>query len=339
MGLINWIAIDRGIDSKVYTDNTFLVSLASDMTVYEPYHLIMPTPQASMLQLWDMINLMNDKPKQIWGFHLLTIGIDVNLNAMRFTMPEDKRTELIAGMQEFCHMPRGGRQHPLHAFQRLAGRINWSLNVYLLLKPALSHVYKKMEGKENSDAPIFVNKGVMNDLSWFLGHVHQSDGIHLLELLDWDPADTDLTAYGDASLSGLGFYFPALGVGYQSKPPANALAGNIFYLETLCMCWCIHQITDLIHANGNVSVKTLAIYTDSKNTFNVFVSVDVLITRGFKLHVILLPGKKNVVADALSRWKNVDAVQAYPGLIIDNSKSPPFIPYMPPRVTLGSCKK
>ncbi|KAJ6611520.1 hypothetical protein B0H10DRAFT_2224036 [Mycena sp. CBHHK59/15] len=313
----------------------------------------MPTPQASTLQLWDMINLMHDKPKQVWGFHLPTIGIDIDPNTMRFTMPQEKCAELIAGVQEFCHVPRGGRRHPLHAFQRLAGWINWSLNVYPLLMPALSHVYNKMEGKGNSDAPIFVNKGVMNDLTWFLRHVDQSDGIHLLKSLDWDPTDADLTAYGEASISGLGFYFPALGVGYQSKPPANAPAGNIFYLEVLCVCWCIHQIADLVLANGNVSIKTLAMYTDSKNTYDMFgtlhvkptyneilkASVDVLIAHGFKLRVILLPGKKNVVADALSRWKNVEAVQAYPSLFIDNSKSPPFIPYTPPRVTLGSHKK
>ncbi|KAJ7772338.1 hypothetical protein B0H16DRAFT_1714534 [Mycena metata] len=33
-------------------------------------------------------------------------------------------------------------------------------------------------------------------------------------------------------------------------------------------------------------------------------SVDVLIANNFQLRVFLIPGKKNVVADALSRWRN-----------------------------------
>jgi hypothetical protein len=353
MGLVTWIANDLGIDSKVYIDDTFGADLASDMEHYEPYNTLFPAPQTATLRLWDQINLPHEQPKQVWGTQLTVIGFEVDPNAMTFTMSDSKRAELLAGVEEFFHVPPGGRRHPLKMFQRLAGWVNWALNVYPLLKPALSHVYEKMEGKSNSDAAIFVNRGVVNDLTWFCRHVRSSSGVHLLSSLDWDPLEADITAYCDASLFGLGFYLPASGLGYQSKPPTAAPDDLIFYFEAFCVCWCLHQIADLVRANGRVDVKKITIWTDNSNMYDIFNSlralplyneilksaVNVLLENDFKLRVLLIPGKKNVVADALSRWKNNVAIAAHPDLLIDGSKPLPTIPYIPPRVALGAEEK
>jgi predicted solute-binding protein len=97
----------------------------------------------------------------------------------------------------------------------------------------------------------------------------------------------------------------------------------------------------------------VTIWTDNQNTYDIFNSlralplyneilksaVDVLIANDFKLRVLLLPGKKNVVADALSRWKNADALAVHPDLLIDALRPLPSIPYKPPRVALGAAKK
>ncbi|KAJ7121005.1 hypothetical protein C8R44DRAFT_623078 [Mycena epipterygia] len=353
MGLVGWIANNRGIDSNVYIDDTFSASLAHDISYYEPYKAFLPTPQTETLRLWDEITLNHEAPKQLWGALLTVIGFEVDPNAMTFTMPDSKRAELLAAVEEFCHIPAGGRRHPLRKFQQLAGWINWALNVYPLLKPALSHVYAKMEGKSASDAAIFVNRGVISDLTWFSRHVANSTGIHLLESLDWDPADADVTAYCDASLEGLGVYFPLAGLGYQSKPPAAAPDGLIFYFEAFCVAWCLHIIADLARASGRVNIRRITIWTDNSNTYNIFnslralplyneilkSSVDILIANGFKLQVLLLPGKANVVADALSRWRNDVALLNHPDLVIDGSKALPTIPYKPPRDALGAAEK
>ncbi|KAJ7439128.1 hypothetical protein FB451DRAFT_1059898 [Mycena latifolia] len=161
-----------------------------------------------------------------------------------------------------------------------------------------------------------------------------------------------MVAYCDASLDGLGVYFPAAGLGYQSKPPASAPDDLIFYLEAFCVAWALQLIPDLVRARGSV-VCTITIWTDNQNTYNIFntlrakplyneilkYAVDILLDNDFKLCVLLLPGKKNVVADALSRWRNGTAVSAHPGLLIDGSKPLPLIPYTPPRVALGAAKK
>ncbi|KAJ7905963.1 hypothetical protein B0H13DRAFT_1515626, partial [Mycena leptocephala] len=71
----------------------------------------------------------------------------------------------------------------------------------------------------------------------------------------------------------LGFYFPAAGLGYQSKPPPNAPKDRIFYYEAFCVCWCLHQIADLVRANGRTSVRKITIWTDNSNTYNIFNSL------------------------------------------------------------------
>ncbi|KAJ7934530.1 hypothetical protein B0H13DRAFT_2488363 [Mycena leptocephala] len=334
MGCVNWVANDLGIKSFVYIDDTYGADLADNMSYHLPYGDSFPTQQMQTLSLWDDISLNHERPKQLWGMQLTIIGFEVDPNAMTITMSESKRAELLAGVEEFCHVSAGGRRHSLHNFQQLAGWINWSLNVYQLLKPGLSHVYEKMEGKSQPDALIFVNSGVVKDLTWFAGHVRASSGILLLESRDWDPAEADVTAYCDASLGGLGIYFPASRLAF-------------------CVCWCLHEIARLVRANGKVVVQKITIWTDNSNTYDIFntlrakplyneilkSSVDILLGNNFKLRVLLLPGKKNVVADALSRWENSNAVSFVPELIIDASRELPTIPFTPPRDTLGDAKK
>ncbi|KAJ7117924.1 hypothetical protein C8R43DRAFT_1091113 [Mycena crocata] len=350
MGLVAWIANDRAIESNVYIDDTFSADLADDMAYYESYGALFPTAQANTMLLWDEINLFHELPKQIWGERLTIIGFEVDPNAMTITMSDSKRAELLAGVEEFCRIPPGGRRHTLNEYQQLAGWVNWSFNVFPLLKPGLSHVYEKMKGKAWLEGRMSVSRGIINDLTWFSRHVRNSTGIHLLDSLDWDPANADMVAFCDASLEGLGIYFPEIGLGYQSRPPPVAPKDIIFYFEAFCVCWCLHEIARLVRANGKVTVRKLTIWTDNSNTFDIFNSlralplyneilksaVDVLIENRFKLRVLLLPGKKNIVADALSRWDNDKAAAHHTGLLIDGSRPLPVIPYLPPRKTLGA---
>lgn len=212
-------------------------------------------------------------------------------------------------------------------------------------------MYQKMEGKSNPNALIYLNKPVVNDLQWIADHVKDSDGILLLEAIDWEPADADLVAYCDASLGGMGFYYPDLAVGCQSMPPEHAPPDNIFYLEALCVCWCIHHAVSMYN-DGDYTLSTLTVFTDSENTFHIFNSlkakpiyneilksaVDILIKHKIKLRVMLVQGKQNIVADALSRWLNSIALANCSGLVLDEFPVP-HMPFTPPRSTLGLTKK
>ena len=74
----------------------------------------------------------------------MIIGFDVNTDTMTITMLAQACTDLIAAI---CVFAKTGQRCPLHEFQRLAGWMNWSLDVYSLLHPGMSILYNKMAGK------------------------------------------------------------------------------------------------------------------------------------------------------------------------------------------------
>ncbi|KAJ7067286.1 hypothetical protein C8F01DRAFT_1208405 [Mycena amicta] len=285
----------------VYMDDNFGASLAEKVEYYAPYGDILPADQAATLNLWDELGIPHDYPKQVSGRKLTVIGFEVDTIAMTFTMVDSKHIKLLAGVEEFIRVPPGGRRHSLREFQHLAGWMNWALNVYPLLAPALSNIYDKMREKS------LLTAGVIHDLTWFSDHLRRSDGIRLLESLDWDPLDADLTIYGDASLSGLGFFVDESKSAFQAHPPGNAPSGNIFFLEALCVCWALHEIERLIKEWDEASrIRRVVIWTDSQNTYDVFnlfrakplyneilkSSIDVLLRTGLKLRVLHVEGKK-----------------------------------------------
>jgi len=99
-------------------------------------------------------------------------------------------------------------------WQRLLGWINWALNAYPLLKPALHSSYDKISGKERPKAPIFLNRSVIEDLSWLASTMESSDGICMLDAITWDPMDADLQIFCDATPTNLGFYCPKLNAAF-----------------------------------------------------------------------------------------------------------------------------
>ncbi|CCM05756.1 uncharacterized protein FIBRA_07988 [Fibroporia radiculosa] len=126
-------------------------------------------------------------------------------------------------------MPASGRRCSLRQFQELAGTLNWSFNVFPLLKPGLSNLYAKMKGKNEPNALIFVNKAIKDDLTWLVQHLHASSGVFFMGTEKWGPLDLyrgnkeDEIAYVDASGAGLGLFFPWLKVGYHCDLPSGNL--------------------------------------------------------------------------------------------------------------------
>src|SRR5271168_1844346 len=115
-------------------------------------------------------------------------------------MDDEDRNNLVRHVLDFIATAPGGTPRTLREFQELAGWINWSFNVFPLLKPALSNVYEKMSGKSESHTKIFVNKGVVHDLSCFVSKVKELNGIYLFKDIDWPIEAADITASGDACL-------------------------------------------------------------------------------------------------------------------------------------------
>jgi hypothetical protein len=131
---------------------------------------------------------------------------------MTATLPADAKRDMILFVQRFINTP--SRRQTLHDFQELMGYMNWGLNVYPLLRPALCNLYDKTRGKTKRMALIYINKAVVSDLQWFLEHVKLSSGLFFFANVDWDPyKDAELTILCDACLEGMGFWIPELLLG------------------------------------------------------------------------------------------------------------------------------
>jgi hypothetical protein len=260
----------------------------------------------------------------------------VDPKMMRVTMDEEDKGRLIQRVSDFSATAPGGTRRTLREFQQLAGWINWSFNVFPLLKPALSNVYAKIGGKSESHAKIFVSKAVTRDLDWFLSHVQKSDGVYLFEDVDWNVHQADITAYSDACMTGLGYFFENSHEGFQCVVPQNPPKDTIFYFEALAVVSVVDAVTSF-----PVVPKRLLVFSDNTNTVDIFNSlrslppyndllkftVSLLIKFNISLRVVHTPGIDNVVADSLSRFENTKAVAACPGLSISK--------FQPPRVTMG----
>ena len=338
MGLVLWIAIFVKFiqDLFGYIDDNFGFDEEGSVLWYAPYQCYYPSKQTKLLKLWDEIGLPHDKSKQEYAPVLRIIGFLIDPNLMRVFMDEEDRAKLIQRVTDFAATTPGGTRRSLQEFQQLAGWINWSFNVFPLLKPALSNIYAKIASKTEPHAKIFVSKGVQRDLSWYISHVQLSNGIYLFEDVDWDIGDADLVAFSDACLSGLRFFLQNSKEGFQCDVPQSAPKDTIFYFEALAVVSVVDAITRL-----PTIPNSLLIFSDNTNTVNIFHSlrslppyndllkytVTLLITHNVSLRVVHVPGVENSVADALSRFENKRAMHACPGLTIST--------FQPPRISMG----
>jgi hypothetical protein len=347
--LVTWIGKNEYEipDLGAYSDDSFGIEFSKNISFYEPYQRSMPSSQVTLLNMWDDLGIPHKDKKQVSGKILTIIGIEVDANNLTLTLPPENKSELVSQLKDFSRTPEGnGVKYALKDFQRLAGWFNWALNVYPLLKPALANVYAKMSHSK-PDKPLtklYVNNAIRSDLMWAVDHLSRLPGTRVLQSLDWDLNTADITAYCDASLTGLGFWFPGLSAGFWSPVPEDPPKDTIFYFEALSVLSAILQSTSF-----GFPVYKLVIYTDNLNTVHMFNTFSALpsyneILKGavdhllsdldnpIQLRVIHIPGHQNSVADALSRGHLHIVADDVPDIVIDTF-SPPLI-----RRELGATK-
>ena len=336
--LITWIAKSEcGIqDLATYCDDSFGVELMRNLTFYAPYGRDFPSAQALLLALWDQLGVPHKEKKQVFGTRLTIIGIDVDADSLTLMLPLERRSELLTQLKDFARLPEGsGVKYSLKDFQRLTGWFNWALNVYPLLRPALSNVYAKMSHAKPDKllTKLYVNNAIRSDLLWTVNHISRLPGTHILQLLDWDPSTADLTAYCDASLDGLGFWFPSLSAGFWSLILKEPLSNTIFYFEAISVLSAILHSTTM-----GLMICKLVVYTDNLNTVQIFNSLSALpeyndilkaaidhllldLTNPIQLHIIHVPGDSN---NTLSHGFLHTIIDNMPFVTIEHFEPPRF---------------
>jgi hypothetical protein len=321
---------------KDYVDDAFSFEREGELTFYSPHNTFYPTKQTRLLRLWDELGIPHDKEKQEFGSVLRIIGFEVDPNAMTVSMDIDARRDLIELIHIFAV---AGKKRTLKEFQRIAGHVNWALNVFPLLRPGLSAVYSKTAGKDHDLATLRVNAAVVSELNWVARRVEFSSGVYMLKSVEWDPRHTEsraLIIFTDASAHGMAIYIPSLKLALQCPLPPLTSEKNIFFFEALAVCSAFHSATSLIE-----SPHRLVIYSDNTNTVDIFNSLrtsapynrllisamNVILDHNIDFRVLHVRGIDNPIADAISRFKNDLAVSLCAGLVIRS--------FEPPRDALG----
>jgi len=204
-----------------------------------------------------------------------------------------------------------------------------------VLQPA----YTKISWKLITCAQVYLNHAVIHHFNWLADTIDASDGVHMLDAVEWDASDMDLIIYTDVSLTGLGFTAPHRLIGFCASMPANKLLATIFYYEALAIASAILWATGL-----RPSVNHLLIYTNSLNCIDMFNSlhaqegysdillftVCMIISTKISLRIFHIPGTDNAVANALSQQLLATTINLLPGLKIHH--------FQPPCEVLGPVK-
>jgi hypothetical protein len=320
VGLVIWIAIfvKKIEDILGYGDDHFSWEFEGNMLWYEPYKTYFPAKQTRLLQLWDELGIPHEQKKQVYGSPLSIIGFDVDPNSMTITMPAKSRSDLVTAIRDFSNT---GQSQSLRDFQKLAGWINWALNAYPLLRPGLSTMYSKISGSLSRNQLIEVDDTLAEELLWLAHHIESSDGIHLIDSVEWGEKDADYTLYTHACPTGMGVYAPSSKEGLQcavSEDPEHP----IIETEILAVVLAINH-----SVRRSPRPRRVVVYTNSPGAVNMFstlyakpkynplllTAVELSLRYDVRFRVIL---EHNIVADTLSQFKNTLALEMVPRLRI-----------------------
>ena len=249
-----------------YVDDSSGCSIRGDNLIYEPYGRDFPREQTILLSLWDELGIPHKPHKQIYGSPLPIIGITIDANELTLSLSDEARDALKTELDWWC---KRGRKEKLRCWYQMGGWVNWALNVYPRIRPALNNFYPKLKGRRDSTSPIWVNNSIREDFSWAIDVLDHSSGVRLLRSVHWGADEATLTIYCDACPEGMGFWYPDLKIAFYSPTPYYENPDLIFYFEALCVHSALfdaHRRTSL-EENGH-----FIIYTDNSNTVDIFSS-------------------------------------------------------------------
>ncbi|KAF8809075.1 hypothetical protein BYT27DRAFT_7222633 [Phlegmacium glaucopus] len=274
--LVAWIAkYEKFFDYLAdYIDDSSGCDLEGDTMFYKPYSINLPTHQKQLLDLWDELRIPHKHHKQLSRTPLTIIGISVNPNDMTLTLPDSAKTHLLDELLFWASKP----PKPLSRSFKLKHweRMTSWFNWALNVYPYLCTALNN------------------NDFEWAINHLRSSSSIRILKSVAWTPSIADFTIYCDACLDGLGYWYPDSKEGYYAPAPINVPTNVIFYFKSLCV------LSALTHVQTQAPPGSkIVIYSDNSNTI---------------LWVLHVPGKANIIANALSRIKFSVALALKPSL-------------------------
>ncbi|KAL8276638.1 hypothetical protein RQP46_010987 [Phenoliferia psychrophenolica] len=277
---------------------------------------LVPSEQARILLMWNLVHLPWDWKKQIWDPEdIIILGHLFRMSDLSIFLSSAAIEAFAEHVERFLSQPH----QPLIEWQRIAGYAQWACSILPFARFALQCLYLKMAGKTQRRRPVPLNKEVRRNLAWFVNELRTAPPLHILDpaLEHWRMHDADVVIYTDACLvsddgttSGLGFWVKINGEKRHFYHRTSTPLTNIQYAEALAI------FSAIIWAADNVpNCRRILVFTDSSLGVYGFDSgrvqddiLDLVWTtyrylgeRGIDLRVRHIPGKLNSTADFLSR--------------------------------------
>ncbi|KIK32616.1 hypothetical protein CY34DRAFT_37928, partial [Suillus luteus UH-Slu-Lm8-n1] len=167
----------------IYVDDSFSYAEGHDRAFYAKYQKFLPRNMVKLLCLWDELGIPHEERKQLFGSSLPVIGFDVDPQLMRISLRNEAKSDLISELQIFA---RHQHRRTLRECEHIAGSLNWALNVAPMLRPGLAALYKKMKGKTQTKALVWLNRHMVLEILWAAEHLEQSNGVYLLKSISWN---------------------------------------------------------------------------------------------------------------------------------------------------------
>jgi hypothetical protein len=330
-GLLCWLAVFKlGIDDlHVYMDDYFGWDFADNLVFYRG----MPRPkrQVQLLILWEAIGCPFDDNKQQFGQLLKIIGFWVNINKGTISLTPESVKDILAKIGAFLDAP--GQNPSLREWWRLAGHLNWLLNVLPWGRPALTELYRKLSGKTHLSCGVFINAEVRRDLGWLVETIPEAIGVRFTDEGRWRDDEADLIMWTDASLRmALSYVFAGNGFVYQLREPPVGSSVDIFFLELVAILAAVNHA-----ASMPKPPHRLLIWSDSLDAVGAFNSLRVsqsmhngpllgvascVLRSGIDLRIRHIAGKENVRADLLSRLLFGDFERRFPSYRVRTFEPP-----------------
>ncbi|KAF5363165.1 hypothetical protein D9758_008410 [Tetrapyrgos nigripes] len=192
-----------------------------------------------------------------------------------------------------------------------------------------------MAGKTEAFQLISISVALCRELLWIAERLETSDGVLLLDSLEWSISQADLILYTDASATGMGIWCPSFTQALYS-PIITPDPHRIFFFEALAV------VSALSFAVSFNRFHRIVIFTDNSNTVHMFNSLHAtpdynhllitamscLLDSNIQLRVLHIPGAENVIADAVSRKKFKFVRTKVPNVQI--------LEFTPPKLSHGS---
>ncbi len=320
--LLAWIAgtVYKIYDMQVYMDDFWGLDEEDRL---ETFHGAQRTRnQVTLLRFWDRIRCPYEDRKQLHGNSLEIIGFWVDANRGKISFSPSSVQEAIAAINAFLATP--SRKPVLREWARLAGFLNWVLNVFPWGRPALTEFHRSMGGRTRFYSPVPITAEVAADLTWFKETMPTAIGVRLSDVSRWPDEAADLIIHTDATPNAaISFVHSNQGFTYQIKSSQRApVTPDIFFFKQLAILFAIHHSTSLPSPR-----RRLLIYSDSLesveafNTLRVKASIHnavliatagIVASTGIDFRVRHISGPTNLRANLLSHCLSEEYSKRFP---------------------------